>query len=653
MEAAQSKKLIGRRSERILFILGLTVRVILCGFLFEGPLKELFAPFFHEVLAQPLENPWQLLTPVHFPYGSFIFAVFYIPLKLIGIFGELSIFQISVVMKFALLGFDLLLFTQVRTLSIDKSRWALFYWCNPIVVYVSFVHGQLDLASMSLLVCSLIAAQRNRVWLSALWMVAALHSKFQVALALPILLVFFWNQMFPREFLRRGGSFLLIVLIGSSLLALPILQSNLLGYATLNSPEAQRLFALKSEFAPGLTLYWGLLILSLVMGRLLIATHWKKNSLIFASGYALTALLFVTNPAPGWFLWILPFFALLHATYPRVPGSLMLLFVGLYAIHQAVTPFWSLTVLQTFVLGYAVLLEVLVLQRHAPFFGRRKPLLIGVSGDSGSGKDYVTKLIRKVLGPSSVQVIAGDNYHRWERGHPAWKTMTHLHPGGNSLQNLQRNLVELREGQHTWSQTYDHSTGKFSDMSPFEPARNVIVQGLHTLFHADIRSQFDLKVHLSPSEDLRTRWKIERDRIERGHSEESVRKNLAVRETDSAKFIRPQARFADWEISFSDREGSPLLSMSTPNSPVFFDLAANLDLQVDWRDDIEKILILEKQTTQLSAEEVQKFAQNFFGNLRILTRGRQPPQFESGANGVVQLFMLAFISAETWRGSKA
>ncbi|MEI7973186.1 MAG: hypothetical protein WCH11_02340, partial [Bdellovibrio sp.] len=420
-------------------------------------------------------------------------------------------------------------------------------------------------------------------------------------------------------------------------------------YITIGSPEAQRLFALKSEFlSTGHIVYWGVILITFVLGRILISTHFSRLALVFAVGLLFDALIFVTDPSPGWILWGLPFICLLHSIYTRTPPVLIIALIGAYFAHEIAGLHLALSLQQTLILSYGILFEVLILHKQAPFLNRRKPLLIGISGDSGAGKDILAQNLCEVLGSRSVQVIAGDNYHRWERGHANWKRYTHLHPSGNSLRQLHHNLMDLREGRHIWSQFYDHDSGRFTPLLRLTPARNVIVQGLHTLFHPDIRRQFDLQIHLAPQESLRREWKLQRDTKERGHSKEKVQLSLHEREKDSANFIQTQAPYAHWIISFKPglHGGPPLLSCNVPNEPLMMDLAEALGMRLSWSQDLNRLQIEQTEKELWSQGQIQKVAEAFFVSLRSVTRGREEPRLKAGTDGALQLLFLAFLERE-------
>ena len=45
----------------------------------------------------------------------------------------------------------------------------------------------------------------------------------------------------------------------------------------------------------------------------------------------------------------------------------------------------------------------------------RRPFVIGISGDSGSGKDTFANSIEGLFGKHSVTKLSGDDYHLWDR----------------------------------------------------------------------------------------------------------------------------------------------------------------------------------------------------------------------------------------------
>jgi phosphoribulokinase len=64
------------------------------------------------------------------------------------------------------------------------------------------------------------------------------------------------------------------------------------------------------------------------------------------------------------------------------------------------------------------------------------------------------------------------------------------------------------------------------------------------------RESYDVKVYLAPPEPLRAKWKVKRDTLKRGYTEEQVLEELRKREPDSEQFIRPQRQWSDIVVSF-------------------------------------------------------------------------------------------------------
>jgi phosphoribulokinase len=70
-----------------------------------------------------------------------------------------------------------------------------------------------------------------------------------------------------------------------------------------------------------------------------------------------------------------------------------------------------------------------------------------------------------------------------------------------------------------------------------------------------MRDVYDVRVFLNPPEELRRRWKVQRDCSRRGYTTDQVLAELDRREPDSEAFIRPQRRYADMLVSFTALDG--------------------------------------------------------------------------------------------------
>jgi len=186
-----------------------------------------------------------------------------------------------------------------------------------------------------------------------------------------------------------------------------------------------------------------------------------------------------------------------------------------------------------------------------------RPIILGIVGDSASGKTTLTKGIAQVLGTDNVTVICTDDYHRYDRTQRAELGITALHPDCNYLDIMQQHLSLLRTGQPILKPVYSHSSGTFEAPQYIKPSKFVIVEGLLGYSTRGARDSYDVKVYLAPPEEVRTLWKVKRDTLKRGYSEAQVRAEMDKREPDSEEFIRPQRQWADVVVSFYPPDGTP------------------------------------------------------------------------------------------------
>ncbi len=179
-----------------------------------------------------------------------------------------------------------------------------------------------------------------------------------------------------------------------------------------------------------------------------------------------------------------------------------------------------------------------------------RPIILGIVGDSAAGKTTLTKGIAQVLGLENVTVICTDDYHRYDRHQRAELGITALHPDCNHLDIMQQHLSLLRTGQPILKPVYSHETGMFEPPQYIKPSKFVISEGLLGYSTRGTRDCYDIKVYLAPPESLRAKWKVKRDTLKRGYTEEQVIAELKKREPDSDEYIRPQRQWADVVVSF-------------------------------------------------------------------------------------------------------
>ncbi len=192
-----------------------------------------------------------------------------------------------------------------------------------------------------------------------------------------------------------------------------------------------------------------------------------------------------------------------------------------------------------------------------PFKRIERPIILGIVGDSAAGKTTLTDGIANILGPEKVVTICTDDYHRYDRIERAENGISALDPNGNYIDILERHIHDLRDGRPILKPIYNHDEGTLDRPIYVEPREYIIMEGLLGYSTRAMRDAYDVKVYLEPEENLRVKWKVQRDCGKRGYTEEKVMKSLEKRKTDSVDFIQPQRTFADMVVGFYRPDGTP------------------------------------------------------------------------------------------------
>lgn len=669
MTAIQSERLAVFRSTP--FLIGFAIRLLL---LFVGGgavFENYFIPFLDQFAQHPFENPWAAFPPEYFPYGLFPLLALGLPkIVFYQLFGDASLGASPLnfaLIKFMLLIFDLLLYWILTRLShFNSKRLTYLYWLNPIIIYISYGLGHFDVISISLIVASLFLLGKKNLRLAGVFAGFALTSKFQVAVILPFIAAYIWNTNFRKAALKSLACFFVPLLLIAGLGFLPLITANHLSYSMITSPEAQRLFAVKLAMGQNIDFLIGFAIALLTLGRLIFSTRISYNGLVYGAGLLLGSLVVVTNAQPGWYFWALPFLALFFANYVTAPKLVFIVTAIAYLAHFLLIEPWapqfqsiSFTSLQLGLITQLVMLYWLCIKHEAQVKNRIRPLMLGLSGDSGAGKNHLCQTIQSLLSPDNCIIVEGDNYHKWERGDKNWEVVTHLNPNANNLLKMQDHAKQIARGQPILHHHYDHSTGRFVSQPPTNPSKTIIFQGLHSLYLKSLRDTLDLRIFLDPNIKVRTFWKIQRDVFERGYSLQKVLDSMAKREADSEIHIRPQKLKSDWVIEITtDDEIDPMtmkkdeqpslylkytLYNDEPVAEILEELeAVGLKTTIEFlTTDLDKVQITVRG--HVSEEQVAEIAYKLFPQLRHLTRSSVPPKFLGGFDGVHQLFLLALL----------
>ncbi|MDJ0718665.1 MAG: phosphoribulokinase [Prochloraceae cyanobacterium] len=158
----------------------------------------------------------------------------------------------------------------------------------------------------------------------------------------------------------------------------------------------------------------------------------------------------------------------------------------------------------------------------------KSPIILGVAGDSGSGKTTYCNGIRRLLGLDLVSTICTDGYHKEDREQRKKSGRLPLDPDANHLNLLTEHLAALKEGKSVDIPIYNHATGKFDPPRPFYPTPIIVLEGLHALY-PQLIPWLDFCIFVDPDYAVKWQWKWERDIKRRGHKAEALEQEMLQR----------------------------------------------------------------------------------------------------------------------------
>lgn len=197
------------------------------------------------------------------------------------------------------------------------------------------------------------------------------------------------------------------------------------------------------------------------------------------------------------------------------------------------------------------------------------PYIIGIAGDSASGKSTIANFIRIYYGYDVTTLLSGDDLHRYERGDVMWDTLTHLNPLANNLKMGDNHLTSLKQNTNILRRIYNHSTGKFNTEVSISPKPYIINEGLHSFYTQESEALTDLKIYVDTDENLITDFKVERDTNERGYTKEKVIELISKRKKDSEHIRNVQIKKADVVIKITKMDGIKIVYNSDVNYKLF------------------------------------------------------------------------------------
>jgi uridine kinase len=180
---------------------------------------------------------------------------------------------------------------------------------------------------------------------------------------------------------------------------------------------------------------------------------------------------------------------------------------------------------------------------------KRKPIVIGIAGGSGSGKTTVANEILNKVGAHQIAFLPHDAYYR-ELGHLPQVQREQVnfdHPNSMETELLIDHVKSLLDGHSIEMPVYDFTTHSRTGKSIHVDPRNIImVEGILIFAEPVLRDLFDVKIFVDTDADIRFMRRLERDIAERGRTVSSVIKQYqATVRPMHLEFVEPSKRYAD------------------------------------------------------------------------------------------------------------
>ncbi len=682
-----------------LFWFGLVLKIALASLFASKFLSDLFLPFVNFYSENNFAlNPYERFISEgrsdSFPYPTLMLWLVAIPYYLLFFLVKNSL-SIAPFLSIFIVRISLLIADFVILLALDKwlknktDRLIIFYWLSPVLIYISYIHGQLDVIPIAVLFVSLYFLFKEKFYFSSIALAAAVACKTNIILAVPFFFIYLISK---KVGVKKIGFCLAVFLTTFVAINLPYLASQGFREMVLFNAKQSQIFDMFYTYHAERLFYFVPAIYFVLLVKALMIKGYNRDIFIVFLGFAFGALNLFIPPMQGWYYWVIPFLAYFFIKHDDSPRflffALQMFYLAYFAVikdsdylqvFQFVSPEISalpnlyqaasaggfnvdkLVNLSFTVLQVCLLLNCIWIYRSgiANYVKRKlvsKPYLIGISGDSGVGKTTIVSACLNIFGGNNVTTLCGDDMHKWERGHEKWQEFTHLNPSANRLHDEIGFLTALKNGKKVARRIYDHSNGKFTEPKNIEPRKIIILEGLHSFYVGAIRQLFDVKIFIKPEKQLQTHWKIIRDHEKRGYSKEKVLELMRKRDEDSEKFILSQEKYADIQIELLAAQ--PIKNCGDKNEKVDLDLKIYCSNSIDIEPLFEAISILQSITidhqfcdndTQFikisgsaSANEIESCAANVlsehFDEINI-----QDPKWSDGIIGLIQLFVVYYV----------